>query len=291
MISPVIEKRIEKLEALVKELEIVCEEDGWTDYAIKILEEIWIIAYVLEDDNEDAETILSDVVKKKQNGFLDEKRIDDEENGGHGNTSIPFGLCEREGIPVDPGWTPRDAWDALAKKGYSPASVYEHLKKTGYATEETEKDFNKNKLGNIPERVYKALKSKRDEAIFFSNCASFKNGGEYRRSVDVAKEYAETNKGTTMGMLLSDCDDGDMEEWDPHNSQSRSTWTDASRAFAEQASGDVRVIMRPPLRKGNIFETVEFPTLKKNQRVTSVVAVNPDTGETTVLLRRRKKKA
>lgn len=281
MISPVVEKRIEKLDSLIDELGVV-SEDGWTDYAVKILGEIWIIAYVLDDEDENAEKILSDTIKEKQ-------RKDDEDS--HGNTSIPFGLCEREGIPIDPSWTPRDAWDALAKKGYSPASVYEHLKKTGYATEETERDFNKNKLGNIPEKVYMALKSKRDEAIFFSNCASFKNDGEYRRSVDVAKEYAETNKGTTMGMLLSDCDDGDMEEWDPHNSQSRSTWTDASRAFAEQASGDVRVIMRPPLRKGNIFETVEFPTLKKNQRVTSVVAINPDTGEMTVLFRRRKKKA
>lgn len=63
---------------------------------------------------------------------------DDAENGGggkhgggHGNTKIPFGLCQREGIQIDPKWTPKDAWDALAGKGYSAGEVYEELKKTG----------------------------------------------------------------------------------------------------------------------------------------------------------------
>ena len=69
-------------------------------------------------------------------------RFDDEENengnnvggkrgGGHGNTRIPFGLCQREGIRIDPSWTPKDAWDALAGKGYSAGDVYKELQKTG----------------------------------------------------------------------------------------------------------------------------------------------------------------
>ena len=64
---------------------------------------------------------------------------DDEENagnnggrrGGHGNTRIPFGLCQREGIQVDPKWTPKDAWNALEGKGYSAGETYAQLKKTG----------------------------------------------------------------------------------------------------------------------------------------------------------------
>lgn len=63
---------------------------------------------------------------------------DDAENGsggkhggGHGNTKIPFGLCQREGIKVQPNWTPKDAWDALAEKGYSAGEVYAELKKSG----------------------------------------------------------------------------------------------------------------------------------------------------------------
>lgn len=60
---------------------------------------------------------------------------DEEENGGgsHGNTKIPFGLCEREGISIGKGWTPTDAWKALEGKGYSPDAVYRNLRKTGKA--------------------------------------------------------------------------------------------------------------------------------------------------------------
>ena len=46
-----------------------------------------------------------------------------------GNTAIPFGLCQREGIEIDPKWTPRDAWNALEKKGYSASEVYKGLKR------------------------------------------------------------------------------------------------------------------------------------------------------------------
>lgn len=52
---------------------------------------------------------------------------------GHGNTRIPFGLCEREGIQIEKGWTPADAWNALAGVGYSAGEVYKNLKETGKA--------------------------------------------------------------------------------------------------------------------------------------------------------------
>ena len=51
--------------------------------------------------------------------------------GGHGNTKLPFGLCQREGIEVQPGWTPQDAWKALEGKGYSAGEAYKELKETG----------------------------------------------------------------------------------------------------------------------------------------------------------------
>ena len=51
--------------------------------------------------------------------------------GGHGNTKLPFGLCRREGIKVDPTWTPKDAWNALEGKGYSAKEAYKELKETG----------------------------------------------------------------------------------------------------------------------------------------------------------------
>lgn len=50
-------------------------------------------------------------------------------DGAHGNTRLPFGLCMRFGIDIDPSWGPREAWDALAGKGITPAGAYERLKK------------------------------------------------------------------------------------------------------------------------------------------------------------------
>lgn len=72
------------------------------------------------------------------NGRMDADGDDENSNngggkrgGGHGNTKLPFGLCQREGIKIDPKWGPSDAWDALAGKGYSAGEVYKELKKTG----------------------------------------------------------------------------------------------------------------------------------------------------------------
>lgn len=64
----------------------------------------------------------------------DDEQENNQEGGGdsggsHGNTRLPFGLCKRFGIDIDPSWGPREAWDALAGKGITPAGAYEKLKK------------------------------------------------------------------------------------------------------------------------------------------------------------------
>lgn len=58
----------------------------------------------------------------------DEPETDNNEHkGGHGNTRLPFGLCQRYGIEIGKDWTPRDAWDALAGKGVTPDEIYRKL--------------------------------------------------------------------------------------------------------------------------------------------------------------------
>ena len=69
--------------------------------------------------------------RKKRRADAEEEAEQRPSGGRHGNTKIPFGLCQREGIKVNPKWSPRDAWDALAKKGYDVGSVYRELKETG----------------------------------------------------------------------------------------------------------------------------------------------------------------
>ena len=49
--------------------------------------------------------------------------------GGHGNTRLPYGLCMRFGIAIEPGWTPKDCWEALAGKGITPDGAYSRLKR------------------------------------------------------------------------------------------------------------------------------------------------------------------
>ena len=46
----------------------------------------------------------------------------------HGNTKLPFGLCKKYGIAVEKGWTPRDAWSALADKGVTPNEEFSKRK-------------------------------------------------------------------------------------------------------------------------------------------------------------------
>jgi hypothetical protein len=71
--------------------------------------------------------------------------------------------------------------------------------------------------------------------------------------------------------------------WDASNPATVDAWYEASRAFADGAGGTVHVV---PLRPGNIWETVELPALKANDKVTKIIKINPDTGAETILFSR-----
>lgn len=83
-------------------------------------------------------------LEKKYGKYHGPSRFDDDDDGnkngnngggsksgGHGNTRIPYGLCQREGIAIQRDWTPADAWKALEGKGYSASGVYKELRATG----------------------------------------------------------------------------------------------------------------------------------------------------------------
>ena len=54
--------------------------------------------------------------------------------GGHGNTSLPYGIAKGEGIDTH-GMSPKEVWEALEGKGYSAKAAYAAIKegKTGAA--------------------------------------------------------------------------------------------------------------------------------------------------------------
>ena len=261
-----------------------------TAYADKIINIAAELRVLLADDStldSYKMALLGKLQKLSLEIGADDARIDDEEEGGGNgrNTRLPFGLCQREGIEIQPGWGPSDAWAALEKKGYSVGEAYKRLKETGGANGVAEGGNSPNSRGRaISEKIARALRPKRDEAIFFSGCSQVDESGNRRNSVEVAEDYAKKNKGATMGMLLAN--EQDFPEWDASDLEAFSSWEDASRVYAQQASGDVRVIASPPLRKGNIFENVELPALKENPDVTSVTMIDPKTGKKTELFRR-----
>lgn len=111
-------------------------------------------------------------------------REDDEEKigGGHGNTRLPFGLCQREGIAIEKGWGPMDAWAALEGKGYSARETYEELRKTGHvSTEETE-----------GRRAMRHINEGQREEEFAESVATWKKGAHssaFLKELQEAKGY------------------------------------------------------------------------------------------------------
>ncbi|KAF9463888.1 hypothetical protein BDZ94DRAFT_1308381 [Collybia nuda] len=57
-------------------------------------------------------------------------------------------------------------------------------------------------------------------------------------------------------------------------------WDDASELFANYATGRTYVVLGENLRLNGTFFSVEFPTLKKNPNVQSIIQVNRDTCRT-----------
>ena len=116
-----------------------------------------------------------------------------------------------------------------------------------------------------------------NQAFFWSGLG---RGGD-----KIAAELAATHGGTTLeqitqgrGIILP--------VWDAANPSSIQAWQNASRAYAEGASGTVRAVVGDSLRPGSIWETIELPTLMSNPNVTQVIRVHPTTGVETVIFRR-----
>ncbi len=74
----------------------------------------------------------------------------------------------------------------------------------------------------------------------------------------------------------------DFDAEDPAGLQA---WIEASRQFAEGASGEARVVLGKT-RPGNIWEVVQFPALKANPRITKVIAIDPSTQERRTIFKR-----
>lgn len=80
----------------------------------------------------------------------------------------------------------------------------------------------------------------------------------------IAESIASSNGGQTLEQTLVANGIDPLPKWDRNDPESVRFWEEASGAFAENASGDVRAVVGSDLREGNIRQTVEIPRLLEN---------------------------
>jgi hypothetical protein len=94
----------------------------------------------------------------------------------------------------------------------------------------------------------------------------------------IAETIAAGSGGRTLEQTLTANGVDPLPVWNQKDPESVRFWEEASAAFAENASGEVRAVVGSDLRPGNIWQTVEIPRLTDNPHVTSINQLDPDTG-------------
>lgn len=89
-----------------------------------------------------------------------------------------------------------------------------------------------------------------------------------------AAEIAKSRGGVTLETLI-DSRGIKMPEWDIKDPSTIKAWQDASAAYANQVSGKVCAVLGSMLRPGNIWEDIELPRLRNNDKVNSIVIIDP----------------
>lgn len=112
-----------------------------------------------------------------------------------------------------------------------------------------------------------------DEAVFWSGI----RGGDSTAAAWVAK-----NGGTTLETTLA-ARGITLPAWDASDPAAVNAWRQASADFASGAQGSIRVLQEDGVRVGSVWAQVEYPALISNPNVTSITAINPLTGDQSLL--------
>ena len=124
------------------------------------------------------------------------------------------------------------------------------------------------------------LGTQANQAVFWSGLGP---SGE-----QIAKEWAEKNGGKTMEKIMEERGIK-LPPWPTSGAVPEATeraWRDASREFAQGASGNVRVLQADSVGVGRVWGKDEFPALINNPNVKSITAVDPRTGQEILLWKR-----
>ena len=115
------------------------------------------------------------------------------------------------------------------------------------------------------------------EAFFWSGLG---RGGD-----QVSAAIAARRGGTTLEQL-SKARGIELPRWDPKNPASLKAWDDASRAYAEGASGTVKAVLGDSIGPTSTWQRIELPTLQANPNVARIIRIDPATGAETVIFSR-----
>ena len=152
--------------------------------------------------------------------------------------------------------------------------------------ENTNISYNPERFSNISAEIYEKLKTERDTAYFWSGCHKMDELGNVVSNGDVvATDIAKSKNGVTLESTIRDREI-ELPAWDFDNPDSIKAWEEASSAYAEQVSGDVKAVIGENLRDGNIWENIELPRLMENPNVTSITTINSETMEENAIFNR-----
>ena len=109
-------------------------------------------------------------------------------------------------------------------------------------------------------------------------------GGGFESGQYEAARLAGAAGGYTLETRIEEEDIAMPSE---RNKEATEIWDDASKTFAEQAAGEVRMVRGDMRPSGSVWETTELPTLLANPRVTEIVQIDSITHQSIVLYHRR----
>lgn len=152
--------------------------------------------------------------------------------------------------------------------------------------ENTNISYDPERFPNISAEIYEKLKTERDTAYFWSGCHKMDELGNVVSNGDVvATDIAKSKNGVTLESTIRDREI-ELPAWDFDNPDSIKAWEEASSAYAEQVSGDVKAVIGENLRDGNIWENIELPRLMENPNVTSITTISSETMEENAIFNR-----
>lgn len=152
--------------------------------------------------------------------------------------------------------------------------------------ENTNISYDPERFPNISAEIYEKLKTERDTAYFWSGCHKMDELGNVVSNGDVvAIDIAKSKNGVTLESTIRDREI-ELPAWDFDNPDSIKAWEEASSAYAEQVSGDVKAVIGENLRDGNIWENIELPRLMENPNVTSITTISSETMEENAIFNR-----